>query len=96
LNQYAKVTAEGPARIWNMYPKKGCIGIGSDADFTVVDLEKKGVIRVDDLHSKNKVTPFDGLEVQGMPVATIIRGMIVMRDGKVEGAPAGKLITPVQ
>jgi dihydroorotase len=96
LNQYAKVTAEGPARIWNMYPKKGCIGIGSDADFTVVDLEKKGIIRVDDLHSKNKVTPFDGLEVQGMPVATIIRGMIVMRDGKVEGAPAGKLITPVQ
>lgn len=96
LNHYVKVASEGPAKIWNMYPKKGCIRIGSDADFTVVDMEKKGVIKVDELHSKNKVTPFDGFEVKGMPVATIVRGQIVMRDGKVEGAPAGKLVTPVK
>lgn len=96
LNHYVKVASEGPAKIWNMYPQKGCIRIGSDADFTVVDMKKKGVIKVDELHSKNKVTPFDGFEVKGMPVATIVRGQIVMRDGKVDGAPAGKLVTPVK
>ncbi len=96
LNHYVKVASEGPAKVWNMYPKKGCIRVGSDADFTVVDMKKKGVIKVDELHSKNKVTPFDGFEVKGMPVATIVRGNIVMRDGKVDGAPAGKLVTPVK
>jgi allantoinase len=96
LNHYVKVASEGPARAWNMYPRKGCIAIGADADFTVVDMEKKGVVKADELHSKNKVTPFDGFEVKGMPVATIVRGRIVMRDGKVEGAPAGRLVTPVK
>jgi dihydroorotase len=96
LNEYVKVSSKGPAKAWNMYPKKGCIRVGSDADFTVVDMKKKGVIKVDELHSKNKVTPFDGFAVKGMPVATIVRGQIVMRDGKVDGAPAGKLVTPVK
>ena len=96
LNHYVKVASEGPAHIWNMYPKKGCIRLGSDADFTIVDMKKKGVIKVDELHSKNKVTPFDGFEVKGMPVATIVRGKFVLRDGKVAGAPAGALVTPVK
>jgi dihydroorotase len=96
LNHYVNLASEGPARTWNMYPRKGCIAIGADADFTVVDMEKKGVVKADELHSKNKVTPFDGFEVKGMPVATIVRGRIVMRDGKVKGAPAGRLVTPVK
>jgi dihydroorotase len=52
LNHYVKVASEGPAKAWNMYPKKGCLGIGSDADITVVDMEKTGVINVDELHEQ--------------------------------------------
>jgi len=96
LNHYVSVASEGPARIWNMFPKKGCIRLGSDADFTLVDMKKKGVIKVDELHSKNKVSPFDGFEVKGMPVASLVRGKFVLRDGAVAGAPFGALVTPVK
>ncbi len=94
LNHYVRVASEGPARTFNMYPQKGCLQIGSDADLTIVDMHKAGVIQMDALHSKSKVTPFDGFETKGVPVATIVRGNIVMRDGKVEGAPSGKLVRP--
>jgi len=96
LNHYVLVASEGPARLWNMYPKKGCIQIGSDADFTIVDMKKKGVIKAEELHSKNKVTPFDGFEVKGMPVATVVRGAFVLRNGRVAGSPAGQLVRPVK
>jgi dihydroorotase len=96
LNQYVKVTSEGPAKVFNMYPKKGCLRIGSDADLTIVDMDREGVIKAEDLHSKNKVTPFEGFKVKGIPVATIVRGKVVMRNGKVEGAPAGQIVRPVK
>jgi dihydroorotase len=96
LNEYVALSSEGPARVWNMFPKKGCIRIGSDADFTIVDMKKKGVISVDALHSRNKVTPFDGFEVKGMPVASLVRGKFVLRDGQVAGEPAGAVVRPVK
>jgi dihydroorotase-like cyclic amidohydrolase len=95
LQQLVRATSEGPAKTWDIYPQKGTIAIGSDGDLTIIDLDKEGVIRDDELHSKNHVTPFDGRKTKGMPVATIVRGRIVMRDGELVGKPTGRMVRPV-
>jgi len=94
LNQYVKVQAEGPARAWNLWPRKGNLGRGADGDLTIVDMGKEGVIDRHRLHSKSKATPFHGFRVKGMPVSTIVRGHVVMKDGEVYGAPVGRLERP--
>lgn len=94
LQQFVRATSEGPATTWDIWPQKGAIRIGSDADLTIVDLHKEGVIRDDELHSKNHVTPYDGTRTSGAPVATIVRGRIVMRDGALHGNPAGRMVRP--
>jgi len=94
LQEYVRASSEGPARTWDLFPRKGAIQIGSDGDLTIVDLAAAGVIRDQDLHSKNAVTPFDGAPTKGAPVATIVRGRIVMRDGALVGGPAGRMVRP--
>lgn len=94
LNRYVLLASENPARVWGLYPQKGNIGIGADGDLTLVDLGKEGVIQSEALHSKSKVTPFEGHKVKGMPVYTIVRGRVVMQNGKVADKPGGRLIKP--
>ena len=94
LQQLVRATSDGPARTWDIYPQKGAIALGSDGDLTIVDLDKEGVIRDDELHSKNHVTPFDGRKTRGAPVATISRGRIIMRDGELVGEAGGRMVRP--
>lgn len=94
LNHYVKVASENPAKVWQIYPKKGAIRLGSDGDVTIVDMDKEGVIDVTKLHSKNKPSPWHGWKVKGMPVYTIVRGNVQMRDGEPVGKPIGKLQRP--
>jgi len=96
INTYVKHASENPARLFNLYPLKGTIQIGSDADFTIVDMGKEGVIQSEKLHSRTKITPFDGWRVKGLPVYTIVRGKVVMKDGEVVGKPQGEYIKPVK
>ncbi len=96
LRQFVRATSEGPASTWDIWPQKGAIRIGSDGDLTIVDLQKEGEIREEELHSKNVVTPFGGYKTKGEPVATIIRGQIVFRDGELVGSPAGRMVRPNQ
>ncbi|MFQ5912766.1 MAG: allantoinase AllB [Nitrospinota bacterium] len=95
LNEYARLQSENPAKVWQMYPKKGCIAVGSDGDLTLVDMNRTATLRAKKLHSKSKITPFDGWKVKGMPVYTIVRGNVVMKDGKIEGQPLGRIAYPV-
>ncbi|HXX39450.1 MAG TPA: allantoinase AllB [bacterium] len=95
LNHYVKVQAEGPARAWNLWPRKGHLGRGADGDVTIVDMRREGTIDQDRLHSKSKITPFHGFRVTGMPVCTIVRGHVVMEEGRVSGPPIGELQCPV-
>ncbi len=93
LNDYVRWASTNPAKVWDIYPRKGALQVGSDADITIVDLDKEGVISAEKLHSKSKVTPFDGFKVKGMPVYTIVRGRVVMKDGEIVGKSGwGKLI----
>jgi dihydroorotase len=95
LQQFVRASSEGPAKTWDMWPQKGAMRIGSDGDLTIIDLNKEGVIRDSDLHSKNVVTPFEGYKTKGAAVATIVRGRIVMRDGSILGEPAGRMVRPL-
>jgi histidine ammonia-lyase len=95
LNQYVKVASENPAKVWQVYPKKGAIRLGSDGDFTVVDMDKEGTIDVNKLHSKNKPSPWHGWKVKGMPVLTVVRGHVQMRDGEPCGKAIGKALKPL-
>jgi dihydroorotase (multifunctional complex type) len=95
LNDYVRLSSFAPARIWNVYPQKGSFDRGTDADFTIVDMNRAGVIRNSELHSKHQTGLYDGFEIRGMPVATIVRGSMVMRDGVLTGeAGYGRLVSP--
>jgi dihydroorotase len=96
LEQFVRASSLGPAQTWGIYPQKGCIQEGSDGDLTIIDLAKKGVIEEEKLHGKNNASPFLGHETTGAPVATIIRGRIVVRDGVLDPEARGKgqLVAP--
>ncbi len=94
LEQFVAATSMNPAKTWGIYPQKGSIQVGSDADLTIVDLEREGVIDAGKLHGKNNVTPFDGWKVRGMPTATIIRGHVVVREGEFQSGPLGRMVRP--
>jgi dihydroorotase len=95
INDFVRLASESPAKIWGLYPQKGNLLPGADGDFTIVDMNIKARIDKNRLHSKNKTCAYDGMEVQGEPVATIVRGRFVMRDGLLTGDKGyGVLVSP--
>ncbi len=87
LPEYVRMACEAPARAFGLYPRKGSLQPGSDADIVVVDLAKSAVIRGTELQSLGNVTPFEGRQTIGAPVMTILRGMIVARYGHLVARP---------
>lgn len=94
LQQVVSLLSTNPSKLYGIYPQKGSITAGADADFTLVDMEKVHTIRTEELHSKSKVTAYDGVTVKGMPVVTIVNGVTVMKDGEIISQPIGQLVTP--
>lgn len=89
LERFVDLTSAGPQRLYNI-AGKGRIALGYDADFTIVDLKARRVIEARWIESKCGWTPFDGMSVTGWPVATVIRGAVVMREDERVGAPVGR------
>ena len=90
LARLVDLMAAGPARVYGLR-RKGRIVRGNDADLTLVDLKAERTIESAWLASPCGWSPFEGAQVTGWPVATIVRGQIVMRDDAVLGTPAGRL-----
>ena len=88
LNQLINFVCENPVKIFGIRGK-GFIKEGFDADFTIVDMNKKITIKNKNIESKCGWSPFDGDEFKGTPVSTIIAGKIKMNDGKILGDPDG-------
>ena len=88
IQNIVHIYSSTPAKILGVYPKKGAIQVGSDADFVIVDLDEERKISSDNVYSKAGYTPFEGKCIKGIPVSTIVRGKTVMVDGKVIGMPA--------
>ena len=86
-----------PAKLFGLYPRKGAIRLGADADIVAVDLAQEHVITNEGVLSKCGWTPYAGRKVKGIPVHTLVRGQFVFENGKVTGRPGyGKLASPVQ
>ncbi len=95
LNHLVKVYSENPAKVWGIWPRKGALHIGSDADLTIVDLGQEWTIDENKLHSKNNVTPWNGWRGKGAPVTTIVRGQVIVHQGDlVADRPRGQLVRP--
>jgi len=92
LPRLADLMAAGPARIYGAV-NKGRIAAGYDADFSIVDLAAVRRIENSWIASQCGWTPFDGETVTGWPIATIIRGTVVMQDGALLGAPSGRPVS---
>lgn len=96
ITDFVRLMAEEPARMFGIYPQKGSLQPGTDADITIVDLDQEMIIQKENLHSKSKVTAFDGFAVKGVPTETIVRGAIVMQNGEITGDKGyGRLVKPV-
>jgi dihydroorotase len=89
LERFVDLTSHGPNRIFGLC-EKGRLAEGFDADITVVDLKARRTIRSEDMATRSGWTPFDGFEAKGWPVATIIRGRVVMRDDEVVAPAMGE------
>ncbi|MFC3285717.1 dihydropyrimidinase [Litchfieldella rifensis] len=85
--RFVALTATNPAKIYGLYPRKGTIAIGSDADLTLWDRAARTTVRNAELHHAVDYTPYEGLELTGSPVLTLCRGRVVARDGKPTGEP---------
>ena len=78
-----------PAIIFGLYPRKGTLHIGSDADIVIIDPEREVVVRPARLHMRCDYSPYDGWRLRGFPVMTILRGRILQRDGRFVGNERG-------
>jgi dihydroorotase len=94
MEQLVRLTSEQPARLMRIYPRKGSLMIGADADFVLVDPDQRWTLDEAALHSKHPISPFDGWQMTGRPMATYLRGKCVARDGEPVGEPGGRFLTP--
>jgi dihydropyrimidinase len=83
----ARVLAENPARIFGLYPRKGTIRVGADADLLIIDPEAEWTITVADHYGMAGWTLYEGWKVRGRPWMTLLRGRVLLNQGKLEQAP---------
>ncbi len=87
LELLVSVLADTPAHLYGLYPRKGTIQIGSDADFTIIDLHQNYTLKADEMYTACKWIPYEGWHLKGRVTHTILRGKIIAKDGKITGAP---------
>ncbi|MGE3597499.1 MAG: dihydropyrimidinase [Dehalococcoidia bacterium] len=93
MQRFVAVTSANPAKLMGLYPRKGTIAVGSDADIAVFDPDKRVILHHQELHSKQDWELHEGFEVTGWPVMTLSRGEIIVMNGKVLGQPGrGQLL----
>jgi allantoinase len=94
LGRFAELSATGPAKVVGLYPRKGSIRIGADADLVLWDLDLEWVVSRDRLFSRHPWTPLEGRTIRGSVEATTRRGELVYREGQLYGEPgSGEFLT---
>jgi dihydropyrimidinase len=93
LNRFVELTSTSPARIFGLFPRKGTIAPGSDADIVIFDPEKKQRLSVTTLHMKVDYNPYEGREITGVSETVISRGRVIVDKGAFSGrAGAGSFL----
>jgi dihydroorotase-like cyclic amidohydrolase len=91
LETLARALAEHPARQFGLYPQKGVIQPGSDADLAILDLDKEATLGVERMRGGSDYSIWEGKKVKGLPVMTFLRGTLIAQDGEmVEATPRGR------
>ena len=94
LEQMVAVTATNPAKLFGLYPRKGTIAVGSDADVVIWDPDLTKTIRDEDILSNGKFSVFSGWEVTGWPILAIRRGKLVYENGEIVASPGSGRLAP--
>ncbi len=82
LNRFVALTATNHAKIYGLYPQKGTIAVGSDADIAIWDAQHEVTVRAKDLHDNAGYTPYEGRRIKGWPMTVLSRGRVVVEDGR--------------
>ncbi|MEM4218273.1 MAG: amidohydrolase family protein [Candidatus Methanomethylicaceae archaeon] len=85
FSKVPEICSTNAAKIFGLYPRKGALQIGADADLVVADMNKEVVLRSENLYSKCGWTPYEGMHVKGYPVMTFLRGNKMMENGQIIG-----------
>jgi dihydroorotase len=92
IGRFADVMSTSTAKLYGLYPRKGVIRVGSDADLTLVDASATRTVRNEELVAKQPVSPWNGFDLTGLPTAVVLRGAVAMRDGKPVGNHRGQFV----
>jgi dihydropyrimidinase len=84
-NRFVEIVSSAPARIMGLYPKKGHISPGSDGDVVIMDPDLRRTVTHSLLHENVDFTPYEGMDIQGWPIMTMVRGQVVAKDGEFVG-----------
>jgi dihydropyrimidinase len=84
VSRFVELVSTNPAKIFGMYPEKGSLDIGTDADIIVIDPEQEVTVDHHVLHSAMDYSPYEGMRVSGFPTWTISRGEIIVEGGDIE------------
>ncbi|WP_315834725.1 allantoinase AllB [Bradyrhizobium prioriisuperbiae] len=89
ISDYVRWSAVNPAKTWGLYPRKGVIQPGADADIALVDLTRQWALQDSQLQSRSKISPWDGRKVCGLPIHTLVRGRFAMKNRELVPATKG-------
>ncbi|MDU8911649.1 dihydropyrimidinase [Aestuariicoccus sp. MJ-SS9] len=84
IERFVELTATNPAKLYGLYPRKGSIVVGGDADLVLWDPEEARTITQGDLHHGSDYTPYEGMQVTGWPQVVVLKGQVVVRNGVVD------------
>jgi dihydropyrimidinase len=87
LNRMVELLATNPAKLFGLYPRKGTIAVGSDADLVIFDPEKRVTITAESQHSRTDYNLYEGTEVVGSPETVLLRGNVLVEDGELIASP---------
>jgi dihydroorotase len=89
IQDYVRWSAESPAKVWGLYPRKGALMVGSDADLAIVDLNREWTIDDAMIQSRSKISPWHGRKATALPIHTLVRGRFVMKGRTLQGNARG-------
>jgi dihydropyrimidinase len=94
LQHFVDLVSTTPARLFGLFPRKGTIAPGSDADLVIFDPGRTATISAATQHQRVDYTPYEGMRVQGMPDTVLLRGRVIVQGGEYVGGKGGGQYLP--